>query len=169
MFGTSKDITLGPTAILSLLTASLTWGCGPSEDPNDTTSRIKCAIALTFLSGAIQFAVGLLNLGKCLPYSQKYWWSFNLVVQPQTLNIKILAKFKFGSGPSQGRITITQEDWPNLIWQFKHQLSNHQVYFSANISGFTVYCTCLAYKLLPCNLTKHSQQTSAACFLRRLT
>ena len=63
IFGTSKDITLGPTAILSLLTASLTWGCGPSEDPDDTASRIKCAIALTFLSGAIQFAVGILNLG----------------------------------------------------------------------------------------------------------
>ena len=64
IFGTSKDITLGPTAILSLLTASLTWGCGPSDDPDDTTNRIKCAIALTFLSGAIQFAVGLLNLGE---------------------------------------------------------------------------------------------------------
>ena len=68
IFGTSKDITLGPTAILSLLTASLTWGCGPSEDPDDTTNRIKCAIALTFLSGAIQFAVGLLNLGEYCTY-----------------------------------------------------------------------------------------------------
>ena len=65
IFGTSKDITLGPTAILSLLTASLTWNCGPSEDPDDTANRINCAVALTFLSGAIQFAVGLLNLGEC--------------------------------------------------------------------------------------------------------
>ena len=71
IFGTSKDITLGPTAILSLLTASLTWNCGPGEDPDDTANRIKCAVALTFLSGAIQFAVGLLNLGEfCEFYDQ---------------------------------------------------------------------------------------------------
>ena len=60
LFGTSKDITLGPTAILSLLTASLTEPCG------DQDSRIACAMALTFLSGAIQLAVGLVNLGECL-------------------------------------------------------------------------------------------------------
>lgn len=58
LFGTSKDITLGPTAILSLLTASLTGTCGDVED------RINCALSLTFLSGAIQLALGLLNLGK---------------------------------------------------------------------------------------------------------
>ena len=58
LFGTSKDITLGPTAILSLLTASLTADCG------EVDQRIKCALALTFLSGAIQLAVGILNLGK---------------------------------------------------------------------------------------------------------
>ena len=60
LFGTSKDITLGPTAILSLLTASLTEGCG------DQHQRILCAMALTFLSGAIQFTVGVLNLGESL-------------------------------------------------------------------------------------------------------
>ena len=59
LFGTSKDITLGPTAILSLLTASLTADCG------DQDQRIACALALTFLSGAIQLTVGLLNLGEC--------------------------------------------------------------------------------------------------------
>ena len=32
-----------------------------------------------------------------LPYSQKYWWSLNLVVWPQTKRKKILAEFKFGS------------------------------------------------------------------------
>ncbi len=63
LFGTSKDVTLGPTAIVSLLTASSTLGCG------DTQARIVCATALTFLSGAIQFAVGILNLGEaCLKF-----------------------------------------------------------------------------------------------------
>ena len=63
LFGTSKDVTLGPTAIVSLLTASSTLGCG------DMQARIVCATALTFLSGAIQFAVGILNLGEaCLKF-----------------------------------------------------------------------------------------------------
>ncbi|XP_064395119.1 sodium-independent sulfate anion transporter-like isoform X2 [Halichondria panicea] len=57
LFGTSKDVTLGPTAIVSLLTESSTRGCGGIQ------ARIVCATALTFLSGAIQFAVGILNLG----------------------------------------------------------------------------------------------------------
>lgn len=61
LFGTSKDVTLGPTAIVSLLTESSTRGCG------DTQARIVCATALTFLSGAIQFAVGILNLGESPP------------------------------------------------------------------------------------------------------
>ncbi len=58
LFGTSKDVTLGPTAIVSLLTESSTRGCGGIQ------ARIVCATALTFLSGAIQFAVGILNLGE---------------------------------------------------------------------------------------------------------
>ena len=61
IFGTSKDVTLGPTAILSLLTASLTDDCGPEEE--DYNSRIPCAVALTFFSGAVQLLLGILNLG----------------------------------------------------------------------------------------------------------
>ena len=64
LFGTSKDITLGPTAILSLLTASITDSCDYDKDQTDL--RIPCAIALTFFSGAIQLAIGLLNLGECV-------------------------------------------------------------------------------------------------------
>jgi len=60
-FGTSKDVTLGPTAIVSLLTASLTYDCGP--DLEDYDSRIPCAVALTFFSGVIQLFLGVLNLG----------------------------------------------------------------------------------------------------------
>jgi len=60
-FGTSKDVTLGPTAIVSLLTASLTYDCGP--DIEDYDSRIPCAVALTFFSGVIQLFLGVLNLG----------------------------------------------------------------------------------------------------------
>lgn len=61
IFGTSKDITLGPTAIMSLLCSSYIGG-----DP-------VFAVVLTLLCGVIQAGMALLRLGKfglCL--GQKY-------------------------------------------------------------------------------------------------
>ena len=56
--GTAKDITLGPTAIMSLLIAEFASEKSPVHD--DATY----AIILTFITGLIQFAMGLLNMGK---------------------------------------------------------------------------------------------------------
>ncbi|ETE73597.1 Sodium-independent sulfate anion transporter, partial [Ophiophagus hannah] len=54
--GTSKDVTLGPTAIMSLLVSSYAF-----HDP-------ALAILLAFLSGCIQLAMGLLHLGFILDF-----------------------------------------------------------------------------------------------------
>lgn len=56
IFGTSKDITLGPTAIMSLLVHA--YG---NDDPVQ-------AILLTFLAGIIQLSMGLLRLGFIMRY-----------------------------------------------------------------------------------------------------
>lgn len=56
LLGTSKDVTLGPTAIMSLLVSSYVF-----HDP-------AYAILLTFLSGCIQLAMGLLHLGFLLDF-----------------------------------------------------------------------------------------------------
>ncbi|KAM9296665.1 sodium-independent sulfate anion transporter [Gastrophryne carolinensis] len=56
LFGTSKDVTLGPTAIMSLLVAIYTSG-----DPS-------LAVLLAFLSGCIQLAMGLLKFGFLLDF-----------------------------------------------------------------------------------------------------
>ena len=61
-FGTSKDITLGPTAILSLLTASLI-NASTHDYPKDEV--ISLALLLTFMSGLVQVLMGALNLGEC--------------------------------------------------------------------------------------------------------
>ncbi|XP_074870271.1 sodium-independent sulfate anion transporter isoform X1 [Carettochelys insculpta] len=56
LLGTSKDVTLGPTAIMSLLVSSYAF-----HDP-------AYAILLTFLSGCIQLAMGLLHLDFLLDF-----------------------------------------------------------------------------------------------------
>jgi len=58
IFGTSKDITLGPTAIMSLMTAS--FAASPiHDDPENPT----LAIVLCLLSGCVQLLMGMLSLG----------------------------------------------------------------------------------------------------------
>lgn len=52
LLGTAKDVTLGPTAIMSLLVSSYAF-----HDP-------AYAVLLAFLSGCIQLAMGLLHLGE---------------------------------------------------------------------------------------------------------
>jgi len=54
LMGTSKDITLGPTAIMSLMTATFA-----TMDGQDAT----LAVALTLICGVIQLAMGILKLG----------------------------------------------------------------------------------------------------------
>ncbi|NP_001233593.1 sodium-independent sulfate anion transporter [Cavia porcellus] len=54
--GTSRDVTLGPTAIMSLLVSFYTF-----HEP-------AYAVLLTFLSGCIQLAMGLLHLGFLLDF-----------------------------------------------------------------------------------------------------
>ncbi|NXA55767.1 S2611 protein, partial [Nothocercus julius] len=56
LLGTAKDVTLGPTAIMSLLVSSYAF-----HDP-------VYAVLLTFLSGCIQLAMGLLRLGFLLDF-----------------------------------------------------------------------------------------------------
>ena len=55
LFGTSKDVTLGPTAIMSLLTAE--FAHSPVE--GDATY----AILLSLIGGIIQLGMSILNIG----------------------------------------------------------------------------------------------------------
>ena len=55
-FGSSKDITVGPTAIMSLMTAEHA-AKGAEAGP-------IFAVLLTFISGIIIFIMGLLRLGE---------------------------------------------------------------------------------------------------------
>lgn len=60
-FATSKDVTIGPTAVLSTLVGQLLVTYNTNKiDP------VVFAVATTFLTGIIQVAIGLLRLGVIL-------------------------------------------------------------------------------------------------------
>ncbi|NWU89933.1 S2611 protein, partial [Upupa epops] len=56
VLGTAKDVTLGPTAIMSLLVSSY------------AARQPACAVLLAFLCGCVQLAMGLLHLGFLLDF-----------------------------------------------------------------------------------------------------
>ena len=60
--GTSKDVTLGPTAIMSLMVGTF----AASSANGDVGLACVTAILLTFVSGVVQLVMGLLNLGMSL-------------------------------------------------------------------------------------------------------
>ena len=53
IFGTVKEVSIGPTAVMSLLTYEFLHGNG-----------IEHLALLTFLVGCVEFLMGILNLGK---------------------------------------------------------------------------------------------------------
>lgn len=60
LFGMSKDISVGPTAIMSLLVAQYGTPLPGDEELNDPTY----AILLAFCCGIVQIVFGILHLGK---------------------------------------------------------------------------------------------------------
>jgi MFS superfamily sulfate permease-like transporter len=81
LLGTAKDITLGPTAIMSLMVSSQAVG-------SDGTTDVSYAIFLAFFSGLIQFAMGLFHLGtdQRLPCIKPYLICFD-VCQASSLTL----------------------------------------------------------------------------------
>ncbi|KAK7003122.1 sodium-independent sulfate anion transporter, partial [Biomphalaria glabrata] len=61
VLGTSKDITLGPTAILSLMTSMFATSVSPELPSGGKDPTIT--ILLTFFCGVIQLVLGILKLG----------------------------------------------------------------------------------------------------------
>ncbi|KAK9761242.1 Sulfate permease 2 [Basidiobolus ranarum] len=59
-FATSKDITIGPVAVMSQLLAQI---IGTILDKNTTYTNVQISVALCLMSGCISFALGLLRLG----------------------------------------------------------------------------------------------------------
>jgi sulfate permease, SulP family len=57
IFGTSRDLSVGPTSIAAIMVAAAVSGAGAGVDP------VACALILSALSGMILLAMGILRLG----------------------------------------------------------------------------------------------------------
>lgn len=55
LLGTIKEVSIGPTSLMSLLTSEYTH-----DQP------VQVVVLLTFLTGAVQMAMALLQLGGCM-------------------------------------------------------------------------------------------------------
>ncbi|KAJ1558411.1 hypothetical protein HK096_001130 [Nowakowskiella sp. JEL0078] len=62
-FATSKDATLGPTAVLSLLTSQLLVSANTDSAGNDIYPKATFAITLTFFAGIYELIIGFLRIG----------------------------------------------------------------------------------------------------------
>ena len=65
LLGTAKDITMGPTAIMSLIVSSVVGGV--IHGGVDISQAPIYAAALCLMCGIIQLTMGLLNLGEHMP------------------------------------------------------------------------------------------------------
>ncbi|XP_033749910.1 sodium-independent sulfate anion transporter-like isoform X2 [Pecten maximus] len=99
--GTAKDITLGPTAIMSLMTAAFAYS--PVE--NDPTY----AIVLCLLCGCVQLLMGLLNLGILV----------NFISYPVINAFTSAAAITIGFGQVKGLLGLTDipRDFPHMVYQ----------------------------------------------------
>ncbi|KAJ3129002.1 hypothetical protein HK098_002853 [Nowakowskiella sp. JEL0407] len=62
-FATSKDATIGPTAVLSLLVSQLLVSANTDANGNDIYPKTMFAITLAFMTGIYQLAIGFLRIG----------------------------------------------------------------------------------------------------------
>ncbi|XP_052687884.1 sodium-independent sulfate anion transporter-like isoform X1 [Crassostrea angulata] len=99
--GTAKDITLGPTAIMSLMTA--TFATSPIEE--DATY----AIVLCLITGCVQLLLGLLNLGILV----------NFISYPVINAFTSAAAITIGFGQVKGILGLTHipRDFPEMVYE----------------------------------------------------
>ncbi|XP_061175475.1 sodium-independent sulfate anion transporter-like [Saccostrea echinata] len=100
-FGTAKDITLGPTAIMSLMTA--TFATSPIE--NDPTY----AIVLCLITGCVQLLLGLFNLGILV----------NFISYPVINAFTSAAAITIGFGQVKGILGLNHipRDFPEMVYE----------------------------------------------------
>lgn len=103
-FGTIPELSIAPTALLSLLTFSYT--------NNSPIGAANAAILLCFLAGIIELACGILHLGKytCNIFNQNYFSFSSIGFLVDFVSTPVVAAFT-----SAGAVTIASAQVKNLL------------------------------------------------------
>ena len=76
IFGTCKEVTIGPTAVNALMTHNYAGSFKPN--------MVQAALTLGFFSGLIEIGAGILNLGNVIHIIRKYG-SVLVIPPPDTI------------------------------------------------------------------------------------
>ncbi|PSN48409.1 hypothetical protein C0J52_12089 [Blattella germanica] len=110
IFGTVKEVSIGPTAVMSLLTYEFTHGL-----------RIEYMALLTFLAGCIELLMGLLNLGFLIdfistPVTSGFTSAYSvIIIASQIKSLLGLRKFKT-KGFVDNITKLTQHVHETRLW-----------------------------------------------------
>ncbi|XP_043924013.1 sodium-independent sulfate anion transporter [Protopterus annectens] len=142
LLGTSKDVTLGPTAIMSLLVYYYAF-----QDP-------VYAVLLTFLSGCIQLAMGILQLGFLVDF----------ISYPVIKGFTSAAALTIGFGQVKnilGLHGIPQEFFQQIYYTFKY-------ISETSVGDVTLGLVCILLLLLLSMMKKHppKSQQEVPLFIR---
>ncbi|XP_055877267.1 sodium-independent sulfate anion transporter-like isoform X3 [Biomphalaria glabrata] len=107
VLGTSKDITLGPTAILSLMTSMFATSVSPELPSGGKDPTIT--ILLTFFCGVIQLVLGILKLGILV----------NFISYPVINAFTSAAAITIGFGQIKNLLGLKKipDDFLNMVYQ----------------------------------------------------
>jgi solute carrier family 26 (sodium-independent sulfate anion transporter), member 11 len=140
VFGSCKDITIGPTAIMALMVQSYVQNLGADY-----------AVLATFMAGLAIFASGLLNLGSLVTF----------ISTPVTIGFTTAAALTIGSGQVKAILGLSGksngflESWINVfehigetrLWDTVLGLTSIALLLLLRVSVDELVCTSFACKL----------------------
>lgn len=112
IFGTAKDVAVGPSAIVSILAAQYGTGRSPNNLIDPPLKDPTYAIILAFFTGIIQCGMGLLRLGFLFSFISFPVWKAFRAAAGITIFMSRLKKWWGLSG-------VPREFLPQLYWSLK--------------------------------------------------
>ncbi|XP_055332667.1 sodium-independent sulfate anion transporter-like isoform X2 [Paramacrobiotus metropolitanus] len=147
LFGTSKDLTLGVTAVISLLTSE----CIPGKA--DMYERTRYAVLLAFLVGVFQIAMGVFRLG----------FLFNLVSHPVLSGFTTASAFVIMFSQIKNLLGIPGGHTTDTVMQ----QGTHYVMNIHNLRGWDLLMgTCCISGLVIFRMIKIPRKSHAGSFVR---
>jgi sodium-independent sulfate anion transporter 11 len=158
IFGSCKDITVGPTAIMSLMTAEY------ARKHGEEFTRPELAVLLAFITGIVVFTFGILKLGFLIEF----------ISVPVIAGFTSAAAITIASGQIKGvfGLTIHKEEnateVPGIVGTYIEVVENfHTIRWQDTVLALTCIVVLLLMRVSPIS-HKPLKQSSGSCIKVRL-